>query len=242
LFRNSELVNKESHVLSRNKVVTLFDDHDQVRKGEHKARFCAGSSPELHEQNRKLLLPELALNVTTLGIPCIYYGSEQGFDGEGDSDRYLREAMFGGEFGAFRSRGRHFFDEDGPVYQELSRLLALRRQKIALRRGRQYLRQISGDGQNFGYPVIMGDRMLSIVAWSRHFDDQHLLAVLSTDPNDRREAWVELDGRVYAPGAQLVCLYSIDPAQIGTTLEVQPAGGRLAVRLGLPASGFAVYE
>jgi glycosidase len=41
LFRNSLLVHKESHVWFRNKVVTMFDDHDQVRKGGQKARFCA---------------------------------------------------------------------------------------------------------------------------------------------------------------------------------------------------------
>jgi glycosidase len=242
LFRNSELVNKESHIWFRDKVVTLFDDHDQVRKGGQKARFCAGSSSVQREQNRELLLNELALNTTTLGIPCIYYGSEQGFDGEGGSDRYLREAMFGGEFGAFRSRGRHFFDENSLIYQELSKILKLRKQKIALRRGRQYLRQISGDGQNFGYPAVMGGRMLSIVAWSRHFDDQHLLVALSTDPDGPREAWVDMDRQVYAPGNRLICLYANDPAQIGGSLEVQTAGERLAVRLSLPGAGFAVYE
>ena len=59
----------------------------------------------------------------TLGIPCIYYGTEQSFDGHGSGDgahRFIREAMVGGEFGAFASRGRHFFDEGGAVYKELS--------------------------------------------------------------------------------------------------------------------------
>jgi glycosidase len=90
-----------------------------VRKGQDKARFCAGGD------GAALALAVLALNCTTLGIPCIYYGSEQLLDGAGGNDRYIREAMFGGEFGAFRSRGRHVFREDGGVYQELSRLLAL---------------------------------------------------------------------------------------------------------------------
>ena len=207
------------------------------KKGAHKARFCAGDLA-----NRKLLLNVLALNTTTLGIPCIYYGSEQGFDGEGDNDRYLREAMFGGEFGAFRSRGRHFFDENNPVYQEFSRILALRKQKIALRRGRQYLRMISGDGQNFGYPVVLGDRMLSVVAWSRTFADQNLLLAFSTDPDEPRSAWVELDARIYPVGKRLTCLYSSDPVQIGQSLEVQQAGERHAVRLSLPAAGFVIIE
>ena len=89
-----------------------------MRKGGYKARFVPGDPAW-----SSLLLNVLALNATTLGIPCIYYGSEQGFDGEGDSDRYIREAMFGGEFGAFRLRGRHFFNENDPVYQELSKIL-----------------------------------------------------------------------------------------------------------------------
>jgi glycosidase len=237
LFRNSELVNKESHIWFRNKVVTLFDDHDQVRKGSHKARFCAGS-PDWP----RLLINVLALNATTLGIPCIYYGSEQGFDGQGDNDRYIREAMFGGEFGAFRTRQRHFFNEDQPVYRELAKILALRKEKIALRRGRQYLREISGDGQNFGYPVMLGGRMLSVVPWSRSFDDQNLLLALNTDPNQSRSAWVDLDANNYPAEVQLQCLYSTDPAQIGKRLSVQVSSGRSVVKLDVPAAGFVVFE
>jgi hypothetical protein len=41
---------------------------------------------------------------------------------------------------------------------------------------------------------------------------------------------------------RLACLYSSDPVQIGSTLEAQPAGGRLAVRLSLSAAGWAVFE
>ena len=175
LFRNSELVNKESHIWFRNRVVTMFDDHDQVRKGDNKARFCA--DPDAW----KVLLNVLALNATTLGIPCIYYGSEQYFDGQGGNDRYIREAMFGGEFGAFRSRQRHFFNEDGPAYRELAQILAIRRQKIALRRGRQYLRPISGDGASFGLPQMMNGQLRSVVAWSRLFAGQEILLAINTD-------------------------------------------------------------
>jgi glycosidase len=236
LFRNSMLVQKESHIWFRNKVVTLYDDHDQVRKGGHKARFCAGDPAY-----RRLALNALALNATTLGIPCIYYGSEQGFDGEGDSDRFIRESMFGGEFGAFRSRDRHFFDEEHPLYVELGKILALRREKIALRRGRQYLRQISGDGQSFGLPDMLEGRMLSIVPWSRIFDDQHILAAINTDPDGPRTAWVSLDPRFTQAGSHMRCLYSSDSAQIGQEVDVVNAGERTVVQLSVPAAGFVVY-
>jgi glycosidase len=184
----------------------------------------------------------LALNTTTLGIPCIYYGSEQGFDGQGGSDRYIREAMFGGAFGAFRSRQRHFFDEDEPVYQELAKILTLRKQKIALRRGRQYLRAISGDGQNFGYPQVLGDRMKSIVPWSRSFDDQHLLLAINTDPEQPSTAWVDLDANTIPAGGHLTCLYATEGAQIGQVLTAQTVGGRQAVQLTVPAAGFVIFE
>ena len=194
------------------------------------------------QPGRHLLLNVLALNATTLGIPCIYYGSEQGFDGEGDSDRYIREAMFGGEFGAFRSRGRHFFNENCQVYQELSKILALRKQKIALRRGRQYLREISGDGLNFGLPHLIGGRMLSVVPWTRSFDDQHLLLAINTDPNTSRQAWVSLKLDEYPAGALLTCLYSRAPEQVGQVLTVQVSGDRALVSLEVPAAGFVIYE
>ena len=44
LFRNSLLVGKDSHTWFRDKVVTSYDDHDQVRKGDAKARFAPTSS------------------------------------------------------------------------------------------------------------------------------------------------------------------------------------------------------
>ncbi len=237
LFRNSLLVQKDSHVWFRNKVVTLFDDHDQVRKGNNKARFCAGDP-----SYPRLLLAELALNTTTLGIPCIYYGSEQGFDGQGDNDRYIREAMFGGAFGAFRSRGRHCFNENQPVYQELAKILSLRKQKIAIRRGRQYLRSISGDGQNFGYPQVVGDRMRSIVPWTRNFDNQNLLLAINTDPDQPTTTWVDLDPSTLPIGGQLTCLYSSDGSQIGQAISVQSLGTGQIVQLTVPPAGFVVFE
>jgi glycosidase len=239
LFRNSLLVRKESHVWFRNKVVTILDDHDQVRKGENKARFCAGDAAW-----PKLVLNALALNATTLGIPCFYYGTEQRFDGAGGNDRYIREAMFGGTFGAFRSRERHFFDEEGPVYQELAKILALRKDKIGLRRGRQYLREISGDGESFGLPRLIGGRMRSVVPWSRLFDNRELLLAINTDPDGPTTAWVIVDNDLHPAGDRLRCLHSTEEGQVGGEIAVQgvKGGSAKAVSLTVPAAGFVIYE
>jgi len=237
LFRNSLQVHKDSHVWFRDKVVTVYDDHDQVRKGSHKARFCADA------EGPRLALAVLALNVTTLGIPCIYYGSEQALDGAGDNDRYIREAMFGGEFGPFSSRCRHVFDEGHPLYREISTILALRRRPefIGLRRGRQYLRPISGDGIHFGLPRRFAGRMLSVVPWSRIFLDTETVCAINTDPAAARTAWVTVDAGLHRVGNLLTCHYSTDPGQTGTSEAVEARNG-CAVRLTVPPGGFVVYQ
>ncbi len=237
LFRNSELVNKGSHIWFRNKVVTSFDDHDQVRKGGYKARFCADAGAS------KVMLNVLALNAMTLGIPCIYYGSEQCFDGQGGSDRYIRESMFGGEFGAFRSRGVHFFNEENPVYQELAKVLDIRRKNIVLRRGRQYLRPISApnDGVRFSLPEMVGGQIRSVVPWSRIFNGKEMMLAINTDYDQPRTAWVTIDDELHQAGDGLKCIYSTDAGQIGQGVTVEARNGK-AVLATVPAAGFVIFE
>jgi glycosidase len=237
LFRNSAQIGKGSPTWLRNTVFVMIDDHDKVRDGNFKRRFCTEADGTV------LALAALALNVTTLGIPCIYYGSEQGFDGSGggvDGDRYIREAMLGGSFGAFRSRGRHFFDESSPVYQELSRLLVVRRAEPTLRRGRQFLRQISGNGADFSFPVSFGGaRILSVVAWSRILAERELLCAMNTDPRQTRTAWVTVDATLHDPGSTLGCLYHSQP-DAPPALTVEARNGA-AVQLTIPPGGFVIY-
>jgi glycosidase len=81
--------------------VSILDDHDHVFGT--KIRFSSEAATE-HQ-----VVAGVALQLFTLGIPCIYYGTEQSFAGPESSerkylpgwkggdhaDRYLREAMFG---------------------------------------------------------------------------------------------------------------------------------------------------
>lgn len=238
LFRNSLLIGKDSHTWFRNKVVTMFNDHDQVSHGSAKARFCADAD------KAKLVLNALALNIFTLGIPCIYYGTEQGFNGHGDgegADRYIREAMFGGEFGSFESKGVHFFNEKNPLYTEFAKLVTIRAEYPALRRGRQYLRPISGDGQNFGLPEMIGGKISSLVPWSRILSNSEIVLAINTDRDATNTAWVTIDASLHTLGDTLTCIYSSDPAQIGSTANIQARNG-LSVLLSVPAAGLIIFK
>lgn len=235
-FRNSLLVDKESHTWFNNKVVTMFNDHDNIRQGDYKSRFCAD------EGGAGQVLNALALNVTTLGIPCIYYGTEQCFDGHGGDDRYIREAMFGGGFGAFRSKERHFFNEDTFVYRELAEILQIRKEKIPLRRGRQYLRPISGDGIHFGLPEMVGGRIRSIIPWSRIFSNKEILVLINNDYENSKTAWVTIDHNLHRAGDRMRCIYSSqDKSRIGQEVTVEERNGK-SVKITALACEFAIYE
>ena len=140
--------------------------------------------------------------------------------------------MFGGEYGAFQSRDRHFFREDAPVVRELSKIVRVRREHPALRRGRQYLRPMSGDGITFGLPRTVGGQSRSVVPWSRLFDDTELLLALNTDPDAPRAAWVTIDARMHRVGDGLRCLYSTDASEIGRPVVVRR---EMARRFGSPS-------
>jgi glycosidase len=242
VFRNWVLDAPAGHRWYRNQVVTLVDDHDQVRKGSSKARFCGDS------RFRDLAFNVMAVQLTTMGIPCIYYGSEQGFDSGGrssGSDLILRENMFGGRFGGLCTQERHFFNEDGDLYRALNALIDLRKKLLPLRRGRQVLHHISGDGVSFGLPHRLGDRMRSLVSWSRLFIDQEVLVAVNTDETNPVTAYstVAPTFRVEGDQFQLVFWYASKQCQSPPpTLTVERRNGPLAVRMSLPPAGFAIYQ
>ena len=244
IFRNWVLDDQSLHRWYRNSVVTLVDDHDQVRKGSAKCRFCGDS------RFRDFAFNVVAAQLTTMGIPCIYYGTEQGFDSGGRpsaSDLVLRECMFGGRFGGKCTQGRHFFDEDAVFYKALAGLIALRQKLIPLRRGRQMLHEISGDGIAFGVPHLLGERMRSIVGWSRLFVDQEILVAFSTDQEQPLTAystvaplrWFRSEGDRFS----LIFWHAPHPAAPPPSeITAERRGERLVVRLVVPPAGFVMYE
>jgi glycosidase len=99
----------ESHRSFGDRHVSILDDHDHVI-GD-KLRFSA-EIPDNSPVKDYQVVASTAFQLFTLGIPCIYYGTEQAFagpahsqlsfvrnegwnDGNNHGDRYLREAMFG---------------------------------------------------------------------------------------------------------------------------------------------------
>ena len=124
---------------------------------------------------------------------------------------------------------------------ELRKILALREKEPALRRGRQFLREISGEGVNFGLPTMLGGQLRSVVPWSRIFVEDELVCAINTDPDNARSAWVTIDNSLHSAGEKLTCLYSSDAGQIDQTVTVEARNGK-AVNIRVPKGGFVVFE
>jgi len=204
--------------------VTFVDNHDQMAR-PYRRFLHADPFPAQAVQAIGYLL-------TSQGVPCIYYGTEQGFDGGGDHDSYVRECMFGGRWGAFETTGVHCFNPEHPIYRGIARVAAVRRQEPALRYGRLYFREISGNGTDFGHPL---DGRCTL-AYSRILDDTEILVALNLD-GEARQDFITVDANLNPPGVRLVNLLA--PQQ---TLVVEQRSGRSAVRVPLDGHGMAILK
>ena len=132
-------------------------------------------------------------------------------------------------------------DDERETFTEVAAVLDLRRREPALRRGRQYLREISGNGIDFGVPRAFGGRLTTVVAWSRILADREVVCAFNTDPVAARTAWVTVDAGLNRAVAVYGYDHSSDPGAVGTTTPVESRNGR-AIRVELPPAGFAVLS
>ena len=186
--------------------VTFLDNHD-LNERFHNPAFPGQS---------KLALTCL---MTMQGIPCIYYGNEQGLDGHGDRREYVREALWGRP---------NAFDPGHEMYQTIQALGMLRRQQPALRYGRQYFRACSGNGIDFGYSPYPG----GVVAFSRILNDREVLVVANTSSTDPAAVQVVVDAGIHAADSLWNVLFSTNPQAVTPTPTVA-SGPRCTVRVTL---------
>jgi len=204
--------------------VTFVDNHDQMVR------------PYRRFLHRNPLIAQAVMAIgyllTSQGVPCIYYGTEQGFDGGGNSDQYVRECMFGGQWGAFETVGHQCFNLEHPLYQNIARIAAVRAREPALRYGRQYFREISGNGIDFGHSI---DGRCTL-AYSRILDETEIVVAMNLDAAPKRD-FVTVDAHLNPVGQLMVNL--LDPEE---TVTVEQRGARHAVQVPLDSHAMAILS
>ena len=177
LFRNSLLVQKDSHVWFRNKVVTMFDDHDQVRKGNNKARFCADDGADRQVAERA------GAECDDARHPVCVLRDRAGLRRQ----RPVRPVPARDDV---RRRVRRV-PEPRPALLSRGRPRLSRARRRSCGCGARSWRcaaaastsgEISGNGIDFGVPRLVGAEIRSVVPWSRIFDETELLLAINTDP------------------------------------------------------------
>ncbi len=230
--------------------VSILDDHDMVwRANKHRFAWANGAKDPFAQT-----AAAVGVQFTTPGIPCIYYGTEQCFTGSDElhdakiepcdcgipcPDRYVRESMFGGKFGAFGTAGCHFFDPSHPCYKEIAALAQIRQRDDAigqcLRRGEIFTRETRETGPDFH-----GPQQGEIVAWSRIHENTAVIVALNTHGTDARASDITVDADLHKPGTEIRIVYSNDEKQ-QESLPIQSApDGRAFVHIELPPSGIAI--
>jgi glycosidase len=199
-------------------LVTFVDNHDGFWQD---GRFG-------HKANDKQIVAAIGYLLCALGTACIYYGTEQGFDGHG-GDNQMREAMF--DQG---NPGKNLLNTNCAIYKEIAKVAAVARAKPPLRFGRMYFRQISGDGQHFGLPY----GSTYTLAFSRLLYGREILVAYNADANNRSDC-VVVDADLHKPGDKMTYLH---PNGKGTTTVQKAANGTTFVRLNLDGHQFAILE
>jgi len=147
--------------------VSFLDNHDQSE------RFRSPGTPS------DQITLGLAVLFTLQGIPSLYYGTEQDLSGTIDGRptyEGVREALWGKP---------NAFDQKNSTFLAVKALGNLRAQESAVRYGRLYFRQVSGNRTDFGFSAGKG----GILAYSRILAGREVVVVANTEGDQGTPAW-----------------------------------------------------
>jgi glycosidase len=192
-------------------LVTFVDNHDSFWQ-QPIGRFGHGADDDQ-------VIGAVGFLLCILGTPCIYYGTEQRFNGHG-GDNQMREAMFDTAVG-----GKSLLNKGCRIYQEIAAIAAVMRAEQSLRFGRMYYRQISGDGEHFGFPF----GLTYTLAFSRLLYPEEVLVAYNVS-NEAREDRVVVDGVLHPEPSRMTFLHGgpgdvpVEKASDGTRFVKLPLG------------------
>jgi len=244
------LAHMGSHRNLGNRHVAILDDHDHVF-GE-KIRFSSEAASDYQ------VVAGVALQLFTLSIPCLYYGTEQALAGPEPaerpwlpgwphSDRYLREALFGPLHPRKQGRAGLPSEPDG----QDTALPGFGPFGTAGHHGFDvqhpaYVRIAAMTALRRAFPVLTQGRQYlrataflgrpfglhgpgEIAAWSRILDDEEALCVLNVHGTATRGADVVVDAGLQA-GAMTVLLNTAQAASPAGYARSHPVGSTVPVR------------
>lgn len=173
--------------------------------------------------------------LTMDGIPCIYYGTEQGFNGGNDpanrEDMWRQPSNPG--FKLYGSETYVPFNRKHPLYEHIKALTGLRKELAPLRRGDfqiKWATERTGQEQDAG-----------IIAFERSYNGETVLVVINTHPTKTSTtSATELGGGnmqvSFAAGTTLTNVWNDEDTNDEVTV-----GGDQTVAITVPARGGKIF-
>jgi glycosidase len=156
-------------VAPRRALVNFIDNHDMERF--------------LHRGSVEALHTALVYLLTTTGIPCLYYGTEQELSG--GSDPANREPLWRGN----PDRGLAPYDTTGATFRLIRTLIDIRKQHAPLRRGDMDI--------TWSSDAAPGDPDAGILAYERTIDAETVLVIINvTNCSDQQESRTASDEEI----------------------------------------------
>jgi alpha-amylase len=156
-------------------LVTFIDNHDQVGQ-LIKHRFGKDATPEQ-------IIAGIGFLLCALGTPCIYYGTEQGFEGSGEGDWNVREAMF-----SLTEKSLNALDRTSSIYNNISKIANIRKHSAVLKFGRMYMCKVSTDGVYFHFPNCIE----CLLAFTRVLHEEEIVVAYNNSISESREECVTI--------------------------------------------------
>jgi glycosidase len=191
---------------------TFVSNHD-VGRYAHYVRKAFPQADDAEVLKRVILAH--AMMFTLRGVPVVYSGDEQGFAGDG-GDQDAREDMFASQVAVYNDNrlvgtqattAQSNFDGNHPIFSAIAQLARLRGDHIALRRGKQIIRQYGEKPGLFAVSRIDPEsgREILIV-----FNTSTAPVQANVEVDPRTRAFESLHGacspKPTAPGSYLVAL------------------------------------
>lgn len=187
-------------------LVTFLDNHDGVGQPDKGKRRFAADAPDGQ------VIGGMGFLLCALGTTCIYYGTEQGFSGKDGGDVVLRETMFD-----LDDPAKNFLNQGCRIYQEIAKISNLTDAIPALKYGRMYVREISGNGRDFG----RAQGQPCTLAFSRILADQEALVAYNTSTTDRRGDFAFVDAQLQKTRPALEIRYDSTGRRTGAKVPVR---------------------
>ncbi len=217
LYERRKQIEKDvitSHGEASSHFVTFLDNHDM------RERFYFRDAHGRFDD-------QLTLGITCLfslpGIPCLYYGTEQGLSGRGAADLSVREALWGKP---------NAFDRTHSFYRVIQRINSVRAAEPALRYGRLYFRPVSGNAVDYGVSSFPS----GVIAFSRILNEVEVVVVANTSIATGFDGHVIVDATLNPDDAAYRIVFSNkanpqlpDPVATRTagTVRIQEPTGRM---------------